>query len=84
MKKLDPPLPNPKAIPFLWKYKEPRPNLLRASSLVTEGQAERRVLMLVNPNRGTEISKSLIIRIVTDTGRRTAIYDAFVAPVVEV
>lgn len=52
MKKLNPPLPNPTAIPYLWKYKDIRPNLLRAGNVVTEKQAERRVLMLVNPNRG--------------------------------
>ncbi|PVI02987.1 RmlC-like cupin [Periconia macrospinosa] len=51
MKKLNPPLPNPQTIPFLWKYKELRPNLLRAGKLITEKQAERRVLMLVNPNK---------------------------------
>ena len=52
MKKLNPPLPNPQVIPHLWKYKEIRPDLLRAGKLVTEKQAERRVLMLVNPNKG--------------------------------
>ncbi|EUC28762.1 hypothetical protein COCCADRAFT_8927 [Bipolaris zeicola 26-R-13] len=51
MKRLNPPLPNPQAIPHLWKYKEIRPDLLRAGKLVTEKQAERRVLMLVNPNK---------------------------------
>jgi len=51
MKKLNPPLPNPQAVPHLWKYKEIQPNLLRAGNLVTEKQAERRVLMLVNPAR---------------------------------
>ncbi|KAH8707133.1 gentisate 1,2-dioxygenase [Phaeosphaeriaceae sp. PMI808] len=51
MKKLNPPLPNPQAIPFLWKYSEIRPNLLRAGKMVTEKQAERRVLMLVNPKK---------------------------------
>lgn len=55
MKKLNPPLPNPAAVPHLWKYKEVRPNLLRAGDLVTEKQAERRVLMLVNPKRGKSI-----------------------------
>jgi gentisate 1,2-dioxygenase len=54
MKKLNPALPNPQTIPFLWKYKEIRPNLLRAGKMVTEKQAERRVLMLVNPNRGKD------------------------------
>ena len=52
MTKLNPPLPNPKAIPHVWKYDQIRPQLLKAGELVTEKQAERRVLMLVNPARG--------------------------------
>jgi gentisate 1,2-dioxygenase len=52
MTRLNPPEPNPTCIPFLWKYKTIRPNLLRAGKLITEKQAERRVLMLINPARG--------------------------------
>ena len=52
MSKLNPPLPNPKAIPHVWKYDEIRPHLLRAGELITEKQAERRVAMLINPARG--------------------------------
>jgi gentisate 1,2-dioxygenase len=52
MAQLNPPLPNPKTIPHIWKYDEIRPHLLRAGELITEKQAERRVLMLVNPARG--------------------------------
>jgi gentisate 1,2-dioxygenase len=55
MNKLNPPLPNPKAIPHVWKYDEIRPSLLRAGELITEKQAERRVLMLVNPARGKSV-----------------------------
>ncbi|KAH2980360.1 hypothetical protein KXV25_003237 [Aspergillus fumigatus] len=51
MTRLNPPEPNPTAVPFVWKYDSIRPNLLRAGHLVTEKQAERRVLMLVNPAR---------------------------------
>ena len=53
MAKLNPSEPNPKTIPHIWRYDELRPYLLRAGDLVTEKQAERRVLMLVNPGRGT-------------------------------
>jgi len=53
MARLNPPLPNPICIPHIWRYDEIRPSLLRAGELVTEQQAERRVLMLVNPARGT-------------------------------
>ncbi len=52
MAKLNPQLPNPKAVPHKWDYDEIRPHLLRAGELITEKQAERRVLMLVNPSRG--------------------------------
>jgi gentisate 1,2-dioxygenase len=53
MARYNPPLPNPKSIPFIWRYDEIRPYLIRAANLVTEKQAERRVLMLVNPAMGT-------------------------------
>lgn len=52
MTRLNPPLPNPRCRPHVWEYKKIRPELLKAGELVTEKQAERRVLMLVNPNRG--------------------------------
>lgn len=60
MAKLNPPLPNPTCIPHIWRYEEVRPALLRAGELVTEKQAERRVLMLVNPNRGMSSLHALI------------------------
>lgn len=52
MAKLNPALPNPKCVPYIWKYDEVRPYLLRSGNLISEKQAERRVLMLVNPGRG--------------------------------
>lgn len=51
MTKLNPPEPNPRCTPYIWRYKDIRPYLLRAGELITEKQAERRVLMLVNPAR---------------------------------
>ena len=50
MTKMNPPLPAPKATANLWEYDTLKPYLLRAGNLVTEKQAERRVLMLVNPS----------------------------------
>ena len=44
-----PPKPKPKAQPVLWKYNEIRPLLLEAGEVVNAEEAERRVLMLVNP-----------------------------------
>jgi gentisate 1,2-dioxygenase len=55
MAKLNPPLPNPKTIPYIWKYDEIRPHLLKAGELITEKQAERRVAMLINPARGMSL-----------------------------
>ena len=52
MARLNPPIPNPKCIPHVWEYEQIRPNLLQSGELITEKQAERRVLMLVNPQRG--------------------------------
>lgn len=49
MSKLVPPTPQPRALPTLWKYKEIRPLLIKAGEYVSAEQAERRVLMLINP-----------------------------------
>ncbi|ORY24552.1 RmlC-like cupin domain-containing protein [Naematelia encephala] len=49
MAKLNPPSPAPKAIAYKWEYSTIRPYLIRAGQLVTEKEAERRVLMLINP-----------------------------------
>ncbi|KAJ9659309.1 hypothetical protein H2198_003185 [Neophaeococcomyces mojaviensis] len=69
MTKLNPPEPNPQCVPHIWRYDEVRPYLLRAGELITEKQAERRVLMLVNPNKGTLSSfYSTIARVVAALG----------------
>ncbi|GFZ44266.1 hypothetical protein JCM24511_01988 [Saitozyma sp. JCM 24511] len=49
MNVLVPPVPKPKAIAHKWEYEALRPHLVRAGQLVPEEQAERRVLMLINP-----------------------------------
>ncbi|CAG9939068.1 unnamed protein product [Clonostachys rosea f. rosea IK726] len=51
MQRLNPPAPNPQTVPHVWVYDELRPYLLRAGDLITEKQAERRVVMLANPAR---------------------------------
>jgi gentisate 1,2-dioxygenase len=43
------PTPQGKAQPFLWRYAEIRPHLLRTGEIVSTQEAERRVLMLLNP-----------------------------------
>jgi gentisate 1,2-dioxygenase len=46
--------PGSQCVPKIWKYTELRPELMRATALITEREAERRVLVLENPNlRGT-------------------------------
>lgn len=58
MAKLNPPLPNPRTTPHIWRYDDIRPNLIRAGELVSEKQAERRVLMLINPSRGQRLLRA--------------------------
>jgi len=41
--------PGSPAVPTIWRYKDLRPQLLRAIELITAKEAERRVLMLENP-----------------------------------
>lgn len=52
MAKMVPPRPNPKATSAVWKYAEVRPLLMEAGDVVGAEEAERRVLMLVNPDMG--------------------------------
>ena len=49
MQAMVPPRPVPKAVPHVWRYAELRPLLGRAGNLISADQAERRVLMLINP-----------------------------------
>lgn len=55
MRALVPKVPNPKASPAVWHYKEVRPSLIEAGKTVSAEQAERRVLMLVNPSMSTKL-----------------------------
>lgn len=74
MSRLNPPLPNPKCSVHVWNYDEIRPHLVRAGELITEKQAERRVLMLVNPARGTVFSFSKP-EVPTDPFHRSSLHD---------
>src|SRR5688500_19942834 len=44
-----PPEPRPQTQAVLWRYDDLRPLLIEAGSLLTEKEAERRVLILENP-----------------------------------
>lgn len=44
--------PRVKSVPYLWRWRDVRPQVLRSGSLVTAEEAERRVLMLINPGLG--------------------------------
>ena len=46
--------PRKQAVPHVWRYEEVREQLMRAGELVSEEQAKRRVLMLLNPGLGGE------------------------------
>lgn len=70
MARLNPPLPNPKCTPFLWRYGDIRPSLLEAGELVPEHQAERRVLMLVNPSRGLFLISLMTLQMLADHTRK--------------
>jgi gentisate 1,2-dioxygenase len=52
MSKMVPPHPNPAAVPASWKYADVRPSLMEAGDIIDAEEAERRVLMLVNPAMG--------------------------------
>ena len=41
--------PKSKALPFLWRWRDLQPQALRAGDLIGTADAERRVLMLLNP-----------------------------------
>jgi gentisate 1,2-dioxygenase len=41
--------PQSKAVPYLWHWRDFRPQAMRAAELVGAAQAERRVLPLTNP-----------------------------------
>ncbi|OQV06570.1 Cupin domain-containing protein [Cladophialophora immunda] len=47
--KFVPPFPNPSATPAIWRFQEILPSLMEAGRIVPVEEAERRVLMLVNP-----------------------------------
>ena len=46
---LVPPHPSPACVPALWRYRDVRPYLMEAGSLISAKEAERRVLVLENP-----------------------------------
>ncbi|KAI6083029.1 gentisate 1,2-dioxygenase [Hypoxylon rubiginosum] len=50
MNAMVPPKPNPKAVPYIWRYTDSLPLLMKAAEIVPAEEAERRVLMLVNPS----------------------------------
>lgn len=41
--------PNVAAVPYIWRWSEIKPMMLRGGDLITPQEAERRVLMLINP-----------------------------------
>jgi len=48
------PTPKPRALPHLWSWAEMRPQVYRAGELIGTDEAERRVVMLMNPGLNGE------------------------------
>jgi gentisate 1,2-dioxygenase len=56
--------PRSKAVPYLWRWRDLRPQAMRAAELVGTQQAERRVLRLTNPELpGVSASNTLVANI---------------------
>src|SRR5712672_3937968 len=55
--------PQSKAVPFVWHWRDLRPQAMRAAELVGTAQAERRVLRLSNPNLSGIASNTLVANI---------------------
>ena len=56
--------PQSKAVPYLWHWRDLRPQAMRAAKLVGTQQAERRVLRLTNPElSGVSASNTLVANI---------------------
>src|SRR6202043_1504301 len=55
--------PQSKAVPYLWRWQDLRPQAMRAAELVGTQQAERRVLRLSNPNLSGVASNTLVANI---------------------
>jgi len=55
--------PQSKAVPYLWHWRDLRPQAMRAAELVGTQQAERRVLRLTNPKLAGIASNTLVANI---------------------
>src|SRR5438046_1897762 len=55
--------PQSQAVPYLWHWRELRPQAMRAAELVGTAQAERRVLRLTNPKLPGIASNTLVANI---------------------
>jgi gentisate 1,2-dioxygenase len=55
--------PRSKAVPYLWRWRDLRPQAMRAAELVGTQQAERRVLRLTNPELSGVASNTLVANI---------------------
>jgi gentisate 1,2-dioxygenase len=55
--------PRSEAVPHLWRWRDLRPQAMRAAELVGTQQAERRVLRLTNPKLAGIASNTLVANI---------------------
>src|SRR4029079_1235776 len=55
--------PLSRAVPYSWRWRDLRPQAMRAAELVGTAQAERRVLRLSNPNLSGVARNTLVANI---------------------
>src|SRR5246500_3558397 len=55
--------PQTEVVPYLWRWRDLRPQAMRAAELVGTQQAERRVLRLTNPKLSGVASNTLVANI---------------------
>jgi len=55
--------PRSEAVPYLWRWRDLRPQAMRAAELIGTQQAERRVLRLTNPKLSGAASNTLVANI---------------------
>src|SRR5277367_7106678 len=53
--------PRSEAVPYLWRWRDLRPQAIRAAELVGTQQAERRVLRLTNPKLSSASASNTLV-----------------------
>ena len=64
MEAMVPPIPSPKSVPHVWEYQKLRPALIESGNRIKAEEAERRVLMLINPTMSKLIFFSHVLHMI--------------------